>query len=175
LTLTVVVVGIAAGVTQLVKAQSDRPEATGGIKGEITSIHGKQPIAGATVVIESPGGPVARTTDAQGAFAFDELARGAYAMDVHADGYASRTAISVTVVPGATSPVTVRMRSEGADGVRGPYHVAAIPVHEASAGNIEELLNAASHEGLDLVTALSPVAEDSSQAGQYLLILRDRD
>ncbi len=157
----------------MVKAQSDRPEPNGGIKGEITGVHGERPVAGATIVLEGPGGRVEMTTDAEGAFAFGELVPGTYAMDVLAEGYRPRIGIAAIVVPNATSPIDVRMRAVGDDVDR--YRVAPIPVQEATPRSIEELLNAASHEGWELVTALSPAATDSSLPEQYLLILRKPD
>ena len=170
---TVVAVMIAAGVTQLVKAQSDRPEPNGGIRGEITGVHGERAVAGATVVIEGPGGRAEATTDAEGAFAFGDLVPGTYAMDVLAGGYQPRTGIIAIVVPNATSPFSVRMRVVGDD--VDLYRVAPIPTSEVSPRSIEELLNDASREGWELVTGLSPPATDSSPPGQYLLILRKRD
>lgn len=88
----------------------------GGVAGWVESIDGEAGIARAMLVINGPGGMQEISTDAEGAYDLQGLAAGTYTLDVRADGYRPRTGLSLMVIAGATSPVVIRLRAEGADG-----------------------------------------------------------
>ena len=174
--LVVAVAGIALGATRVLTAGAQEAGARGGIKGEITSTVGKRraPIAGATVTVEWPGGARRQVTGAGGNFEFADLSRGQYMMSVSADGYEPRTALSVTVVQGATSPISVRMRPGGDGADAGPYLVLPVPAMETTAESLQELLNQADSEGYAFVSVL-PATALSDTPARHLLVLRKKE
>jgi len=174
-----VVAGIAVGGAQLVTAQAPVGGAPGGIKGELTSIRGEKPIAGAAVTVQWPGGGRRQVTGPEGEFEFAELAPGMYEINVRADGYKPRTNLQVAVVSGATSPVAVKMRARDGgpgEGVEaGPYLVLPVPVAETTAASLQDLLNQAHRDGYDLVTLVPSTGAAADTPPHHLLILRKRD
>jgi hypothetical protein len=171
-----VVAGIAVGAAQMVTAQGPPSGTLGGFKGEIRSIKGNDPIAGAAVSIEGPGGRAMALTGPGGDFLFPDLPPGQYVMDVRADGYKPRQALTVTVVHGAVSPVDVKMRRQGGGPAGGPgdgpYVVVPAPVEEITAANLRDVLNQGHREGFELVTVIPAPAVAGDAPAHHLLVLR---
>jgi hypothetical protein len=82
---------------------------TGDIAGTVVDADGGAPIAGATVTTSPDVGT--DTTDAAGAFGFDDVAAGSYTLTVNAEDYEQAQA-NVTVTAGQTSTVTIELTAE---------------------------------------------------------------
>lgn len=92
---------------EAVEAVEDLP---GHIAGTVTDATGS-PLGGASVVLAALN--LTRTTDADGSFAFVDLARGNYTLEAVADGFLASSAVA-TVLPGLFARPTLVLETEPA-------------------------------------------------------------
>ncbi|MGK9147631.1 carboxypeptidase regulatory-like domain-containing protein [Plantibacter flavus] len=111
-TTTTVTVGADGTVETIPSFVLDQDAVLGGLQGTVTTDAG-DPVAGVTVTVDTPGGPVEVVTDADGAYSLDELSPGEHEVTVTVpDGYSlpggtEGGGTATVVVPDDGSVVTV--------------------------------------------------------------------